>query len=420
VTIPGVDEEEAVLGAILTKGEAYQEAASYLRENDFYKEEHRLVWRAMTSLNNQGKKIDAVSVCTVLKEKRCLTKAGGTSSITSLMDILFDVGNVKLYAEGVNSAARGRELKRTGRKLMNEDIPAHQRLDVAYAELTEINKRSEYGKTVRIGDVSDEIVSTVVGGNGFSGGVRMGFHALDDPLNGLSPGDYAILGAEPSTGKSAFALQVAAAVAKKNIQVLYISPEMSKLQLGFRMLSVESGVPYKDIVRGTNLKSDDEDAIAAAGDMIKLLPITVDDSSEQSVANIRLKARRCLGEPLGLGLIVVDYLQMLCPGDDDKAAVTVVTKGLKAITKDLEVPMLACSQLRRKYGQEVRKPDKSRLKGSGQLEADADIVLLMWYPDAENNKRLEVFIDKNRNGPLGQTMLAFDSKTTRFTETEVW
>ena len=419
MTVPGHDEEEAVLGAILTQGSSYQEAAVIIKEEDFYDERFRLIWRAMTKLNNSGKKIDLVSVQTMLKEHRCLTRAGGSSSISALLDILFDVGNIKYYAERVNSAARGRELKRTGRKMMDDNTPAHRRLDIAFTDLAEINKKAAYGKKVSVGDVSSKIMSTLIEGNGFHGGMKTGFYNLDVPLNGLKPQDYIILGARPSIGKSALALQIASTVAKKNNKVLYISPEMSQQQLVFRLLSMESGVPYERIVKGEELKEEEQDALVDANDTIKLLPITIDDSSEQSVVDVRLKSRQCaVGS--GLDLLIIDYLQLLCPEDDDKASVTKVSKGLKAIAKDLEIPVLVCSQLRRRYGQEPRRPDSARLRGSGQIEQDADAILLMYRPDRDNKTKIEVFISKHRNGPLGQTMLEFDLETTKFTEREVW
>ena len=417
--IIGAEEEAALLGAILNQGSAYQEAAVVIKEEDIYGESHRLIWRAMTALNNKGKKIDPISVCTILREKRCLTRAGGTSAVSALVDTLADVSNVKYYAEQVNSAARGRDLKRTGRKMMNDDTPPYRRLDIAFIDIAEINARAAYGKRVSVGDVSSKIMSTLIDGNGFTGGVKTGFYNLDVPLNGLKPQDYIILGARPSIGKSALALQIAANVAKKNCKVLYISPEMSQQQLVFRLLSMESGVPYEKIVKGEELKEDEKDALCYANDTIKLLPITIDDSSEQSVVDVRLKSRQCaVGS--GLDLLIIDYLQLLCPEDDDKASVTKVSKGLKAIAKDLEIPVLVCSQLRRRYGQEPRRPDSARLRGSGQIEQDADAILLMYRPDRDNKTKIEVFISKHRNGPLGQTMLEFDLETTKFVEREVW
>jgi replicative DNA helicase len=418
MTIPGIEEEEAVLGAILTQGSTYQEAAVIIKETDFYNEQHRLVWRAMTELNNLGKPIDPVAVSTILREHKCLTRAGGPSFISGLVDVLCDVSNIKYYAEAVNSAARGRELKRLGRRLMDDDIPPHQRLDIAYTETSEINERATIGKSSTVGEVSSQIVSDIVDGDGFSGGIKTGFYNLDDPLNGLQKKHLIILGARPSTGKSAMALQIAAHVAGQGGHVAFFSPEMTDFQLNMRLLSLKSGIPYKKLDRGNKLKEDDQDALRDALNTIKLLNITIDDSSAQTTTRIKLKSRQYATSPRGLSLIIIDYLQLLCEGDDDKASVTKISRELKAMAKDLNVPVLACSQIRRRYGQEPRRPNKSMLKGSGQQEQDADSVILLWYPEKGNKQKVEAFIDKNRHGGLGQAMLYFDKETTRFEEHE--
>jgi replicative DNA helicase len=333
------------------------------------------------------------------------------------MDILFDVSNISEYAKMVKSASIGRNLKHLGRKLMNDNIEPERRLDIGFSDLTEINKSASYGRKVAAGEVSANILSTIIGGNGFNSGVKTGFLGLDAPLNGLQRQSYYILGARPSIGKSALALQISRNVAATGKSVLYISPEMSKDQLVIRLLSMESGVPYDDIIKNTEMKEDDKDALIAANGLIKSLPLFIDDASEQSVSNIRLKSRQQSGD--GLSLLVIDYLQLLCPEDDDKASVTKVSKGLKAIAKDLNIPVLVCSQLRRRYGQEPSRPDSSRLRGSGQIEQDADAIMLM-HPVNDNHSKMEVFLDKHRNGPLGQVVLDFNRQTTKFTETDVW
>lgn len=417
MTIPGTEAEEAVLGAILTQGSTYQEAAVIIHnEHDFYKEEHVLIWRAMTELNSRGIEIEMAAVETILREKKVLTRIGGVTTLTSLSDTMADVANVEFYARAVNSAARGRELKRSGRKMMNDDISPERRLDIAYTEMAEINERAVYGESTSVGETSSQLMADIVEGNGILGGIKTGFYNLDEPLNGLQKEHLIILGARPSGGKSAMALQIAVHVASQGGNVLFFTPEMTSRQLNTRLLSMESGVPYKKLDRPTILKEDEKDALRAALVTIKLLNIAIDDSSVQNVTQIKLKAR----QHKGLSLIIVDYLQLLCEGDDDKAAVTKISKGLKAIAKDLNVPVLACAQVRRRYGPEPRRPNKSMLKGSGQIEQDADSVVLLWFPDASSNKQVEAFIDKNRHGSLGQTMLEFDLDTTRFEELEVW
>ena len=182
--IPGVDTEEAVLGAILTKGECFKEVALILEERDFYKEPHRLLWRAMSKLDEDGKKIDAISIQEKLRQHKCLTKIGGVSTISSLMDVLFDTGNIVEYAKMVKSASIGRNLKNLGRQLMNDNIEPERRLDIGFSNLTEINKSAAYGRKVVAGEVSTNILTTIIGGNGFSSGVKTGFTGLDQPLNG--------------------------------------------------------------------------------------------------------------------------------------------------------------------------------------------------------------------------------------------
>ena len=419
MTVNGVDEEEAVLGAILTDGSCYSEVAAIIEEeNYFYREEHRLIWRAMTELANSGQTIDPVAVQATLKKRRCLGRAGGASKLSSMMDILFDVGNVSEYAKLVKSASCGRDLKAVGKRLMNDNVDPDTRLDVATSELVAINKKLAHGKTFTVGSVSQDVLHDIIEGNGFNDSIEMGFYGLDIPLNGLQPKHYIVLGARPSVGKSALALQIAVNVARKGKRVLFVSPEMTSQQLIYRLYSLESGVPYSAITRKQKLKGEDKDAILEAREKIGMLDITLDDRSDQNVSQIRIKARQLHGESSGLHLLIVDYLQLLCSGDDDKASVTTISKGLKAIAKDLCIPVLACAQIRRRYGQEKSRPDKSRLKGSGQIEQDADSILLM-HP-FKDRSMVEVFIDKNRHGPLGQSMLKFDKDTTRFTETEVW
>jgi replicative DNA helicase len=416
VTLAGSNEEEALISVLLLNGQYFNEVSMIVQERDFYREEFRLIWRAMETIDSNNTAIDLVSVRSLLAKKKCLTRVGGSSFLSGLTDVLCDPANVKHYARAIKDASNGRKLKQVGKRLMNDDIDPERRLDIGFSMLAEINKSAAYGKKVHAGEVSASVLSTIIGGNGFLSGVKTGFYELDGPLNGLQNQSYYILGARPSVGKSAMALQISANVAREGQPVLYVSPEMTKEQLVTRLLSLESGVPYDDIIKG-KVKADYTDALIEANDRIQSMPLHIDDSSDQTVGNVRLKARQHAGS--GLSLLVVDYLQLLCPDDDDKATVTKISKGLKAIAKDMDIPVLACAQLRRRYGQEAARPDSSRLKGSGQIEQDADGILLI-HPKNDDRTLVEVFIDKHRNGPLGQTVLKFDKETTKFEETQVW
>jgi replicative DNA helicase len=413
---PGEDEEVAVLGAILSDGSCFQEASSIIEVRDFYREQNRLVWRAMAALSDKGNSIDVISVCAKLKEHKALTSAGGSSGVSSMMDSLFDVQNIVYYAHEVKSASIGRDLKRIGSRLMLNDVKPEQRMDIAFSALSEVNKRASLTKETSVGDVSKGIIADVLDGNGFDTGIPMGFAELDEPMNGLNKKSLIILAARPSIGKSAFSLQVAANAAKRNVPVLFLSPEMSKLQLTKRLLSMESGVPYTKIMSSKKLSDSDINDLKEADKRIRTIPLKIDDSSEQTIVTARLKARRVLCDG---GLLIIDYLQLLCEGDDSKEEVTKVSKGLKAIAKDLEIPVWAVSQLSRNIVyRDSQRPTLSDLRGSGQLEQDADAVLMLWQPKKSDGSKIEVFIEKHRNGPLGQTTLHFDKSTTKFTTGE--
>ena len=417
-TVPGDDEEVAVLGAVLSDGTCFQEVSAIIEERDFYKEENRYVWRAMNALSDAGNSIDVISVCSKLKDNKALTRAGGSSGVASMMDSLFDVQNVVHYAKAVKNASIGRDLKRIGKHLMQDSVKPDQRMDIAFGALSDLNKRAVLSKETSVGDVSKSIIRDVVDGNGFAAGILMGFPELDEPLSGLNKESLIILAARPSIGKSAFSLQVAANVAKRNVPVLYLSPEMSKLQLTKRLLSMESSVPYSKIMSSKKLTKHDIESLREADERIRTIPLIIDDSSDQNITSLRLKSRR-MQATSGLGLVIIDYLQLLCDGDDSKEEVTKVSKGLKAIAKDLEIPVWAVSQLSRNIiYRDSQRPTLSDLRGSGQLEQDADAVLFLHYPKKKDKSKIEIFIEKHRNGPLGQTTLHFDKDTTRFSVEE--
>ncbi|MGW8182024.1 MAG: replicative DNA helicase, partial [bacterium] len=349
------------------------EVSSYLYERDFYDERNRLIYRAINELSQRGVAVDIVSVIAVLREKRALTRAGGAAYVSSLIDDAPDIANVKFYADEIKKVSLSRDLHRVGKILQQSNDPPRERLDKAFATLAELSNTSIASKEAAIGDISKDILARVLDGNGVSEGIKTGFSELDRSLWGLCPSDLIILAARPSVGKSAFTLQVAANVAKRNHPVLYISPEMSEEQLGRRLLSLESGVSYQRILKSKYISRANSDALREAHDRIRTLPLVIDDSSRQSLQDVRIKARR-MHARMGLDLLVVDYLQLLATGDDSKEEVTMISKGLKSIAKDLEIPVWAVSQLSRGITmRESKRPELQDLRGSGQLEQDADV-----------------------------------------------
>ena len=406
----GSDEESAVLGAALIDRAAFTIASDIITEKNFYREQNRLIWRAMLRLSQEDKPIDMVSVSGKLKEQKCLSRAGGSSYLSGLTDGCPDVANVLYYAESVKTAWSGRELERVGNTLKDDSIPPKQRLDLGINALTEIVKVSVPNRESSAGDIASDIFENVLKGNGKHQGIKIGFDELDMALDGINQDDFIVIGARPSVGKSAFTLQVGLNVARSGKHVLYVSPEMSKLQLGMRLLSLESGVPYMKIKAG-KVKSDELERVRAAKDAILNLPLVIDDSPDQTIESVRLQARSMQART-GLDLLLVDYLQLLCEGDDSKENVTKVSRGLKSIAKDLHIPVWAVTQLSRQIEyRDDKRPHLSDVRGSGQIEQDCDAVLFIWAP---NKAKTEVFIEKNRNGPLGSVMLTFDKETTKF------
>ena len=407
------DNEVAVLAACLISEDALATASIHLVERDFYREQHRMIWRALQTLSNTAQPVDVLSVTNLLRSKQALTRAGGASYIATLIDSLPDVSNVLYYAKEVKGESTSRDLVRIGRGMMEETVSPASRMEAAFGLLSDLSNSSVATRETLIGDVAEGIVARVLKGVDDQDGIKTGFDGLDEPLGGLGDGDYVILAARPSIGKSAFALQVATNAAKRNHPVLFIAPEMTEVQLTRRMLSVESGVAYKKISKPSRMTESERVSVREAYEATRTLPLVIDDSADQTINDIRLKARRMKAKS-GLDLIVIDYLQLLCEGDDSKEATTVVSRGLKAIAKTIDIPVLAVSQLSRAMAYQNRKrPELTDLRSSGQLEQDADSVLFLWHPTGAKD-RIEVFIEKNRNGPLGAEEFYFERDTTKF------
>ena len=410
----GYDEEVAVLGAIMIDGGVLGEVSAFLYERDFYSEQHRLIYRAMVELMHGGQPVDAVTVIAKLKERKCLTRVGGATGVSDLMDYCPDVANAVYYAREVKKKSLSRDLHRVGGLLRDGSEKPIETLDRGLSALNELSNQSISSQEVLVGDMTSDVLSTVLEGNGKQEGLVTGFQSIDYFLWGMNPGDLIILAARPSEGKSAFTLQVAANVAKNNKHVLFVSPEMTARQIAMRLLSLESNVQYKKLDRGKGLTDEERDVVKTAHERIQTLPLVIDDSPRQTLSDVRIKARRMQASGK-LDLVVVDYLQLLCAGDDSKEAVTEISKGLKALAKDLQIPVWAVSQLSRAATyRDSRRPQLTDLRGSGQLEQDADVVIFIWFIDKKAGK-VEIFLDKHRNGPCGGQSYEFDHSTTRFT-----
>jgi replicative DNA helicase len=321
------------------------------------------------------------------------------------------------YARGVKSNFNGRKLKGLGHYLTDSTETPEEKISKAYLDLSDIGKKSVKSKILSVGESVDSFMVDLFDENGATDdSIKTGFSDLDDILWGIYPSDFFVLAARPSIGKTAFSMQVASNIAKKNKRVLFLSLEMSNKQLTRRLLSLESGVSYQRILKSQHLSKDNKEALAEAADRIKTLPLEIDDSSGQLVGTVRMKAQQVQASR-GLDIIMIDYLQLLCPGGDTPEEVTRVSNGLKAIAKDLNIVVWGVSQLSRSIEyRESRRPQLSDLRGSGSLEQDANLVTFLYRPKRDDKTKIEAVVEKHTNGPLGAATFAFDNDTVRFSK----
>ena len=420
-----IEAEKKLLSALMIKGgEAIPEVAAALEIDDFARQEHRLIYKALRHLSEENVSLDALIV------ERELTKAGDLEKVTrqylyGLLPLEYTSLRSMEYAKIIKASATYRKLGEVGTFLKavadDEGLP----LDQLYGEV-ETRISSIVDKQFRNGitpaaelfvDVFQSFTQKT------KQGLEMGFPCLDLLTGGLKKSDMIILAARPSMGKTALAMNIAANVAKKN-SVLVFSPEMNKQQLGERWFSTDSGVKASRI-QHRELRDQDYDALLSSVDRLGSLKLFVDDTMGITLPEIKMKSRRVKREH-GLDLIVIDYLQLMQSSKrykgDRVQEVSELSRGIKGLARDLDVPVLALSQLSR--GVEYRadkRPMLSDLRESGSIEQDADIVMFIYrddYYDRESEKQglAEVIVAKNRNGATGAVGLQFDKARLKFTE----
>jgi replicative DNA helicase len=415
--------EVATLGAVLLNPALLTQAALLVRPEDFYRHAHRLIWEACLALDHVGTPIDLATLARELQTRGHLDAVGGRAYLAKLVDGVPRVSNIGVYAEIVRDMAdRRRALEvtqaataaiRQGEDLLDVSSALEERLwslhERRTAGLRHITQHQAVGSwAVRAAAERQPVAQ----------GIPTGFPKLDDLMGGLHRSDLILLAARTSQGKTALALQIAAFVAEERPVALF-SLEMSATQLLHRLLAAEAQVDSHRFRIG-RLAPIEADAVKRAWDRVQRLSLWIDDTPNRSLAAIRTS---CLGltrhAGLPLGLIVVDYLQLVAPPartrryDSRVQEVSAISAGLKAMAKDLDAPVLALSQLSRAADQRAGRPRLSDLRESGSLEQDADVVLLLWrQPDQP--AMAHVMLAKHRNGPVGTIRLWFRSESTRF------
>ncbi len=426
-----LDSERALLGSLLLKPDVIHDVGDIVRSESFYAEKHRAIFETMRELSERGEPIDILSLSERLTSKGQLERVGGRAYIAELVSASPSPGNYAHYAELVSRKYVMRALidaaYEINEKAYDDGQDTASVLDQAEKLIYGIGDKSASHKFVAIKDKIDgawERIEALSKQDGSIRGAPTGFPDLDNLLSGLHPSDLVILAARPSMGKTSLALDIARNTAVRHgTPVGIFSLEMSSEQLIDRMLAAESYVNSWKLRTGGVRDEADFGRIRDALENLSKAPIFIDDKPANNILAMRAVARRLKREH-GIGLIVVDYLQLMAPtttkaSDSMVQQVTEISRSLKQLARELEVPVLALSQLSRAVEQRGGKPRLSDLRDSGSIEQDADVVMFIHRedkrnPDSDRPNIAEILVEKHRNGPTGSIELYFDEKRATF------
>ncbi len=426
-----LEAEQSVLGAILLENEALPKALEIIEPDDFYRESHRKIFLAMIELFERNEAIDLITVTDLLKRKNEIEDVGGVTYLSSLASIVPTAANVKYHSRIIREKALLRNLATSATDILSKIYEGTYEPDemVDYAErvIFEISERRTKTSFFTLKDVikdSFHMIEHLYDKKETITGIPSGFRDLDELTTGFQPGDLIIIGARPSMGKTALSLNIAQYVGiEMREPVAIFSLEMSKEQLALRMLCSEAMVDSNNVRKGFIRKEDWQKLTAAAGRLAEA-PIFIDDSSSTTVLEMRAKARRLKMEH-GLSLVIVDYLQLMrTRGNFERREqeISDISRSLKALAKELKVPVIALSQLNRGVEQRHdKRPTLADLRESGAIEQDADVIIFLYRDEVyrkdnpSSKGEAEVIIAKQRNGPTDTIKLTFLSKCTRFT-----
>jgi replicative DNA helicase len=428
-----LEAEQSVLGGILIENEAINRVMEILDADDFYRDGHRKIFNALINLSERDEPADLITLTNELRKIDQLDSIGGASYLASLIDSVPTAANIEYYAKIVKEKSILRKLIQTSTEIITQsyedrgDVEVF--LDEAERAIFDISEKRVRPSFFSIRDVVKESFKTIerlFQKKELVTGVPSGFKELDRMTAGFQPSDLIIIAGRPSMGKTAFCLNVAQYAAVENkIPVAVFSLEMSKEQLVIRMLCSEAHVEGTRLRTGFLNESDWPKLTIAAGNLSEA-PIYIDDSAALSVLELRAKARRLKSER-GLGMLIIDYLQLMkgrARVESRQQEISEISRSLKALAKELNIPVIAVSQLSRKTEERTgNRPQLSDLRESGAIEQDADLILFIYrdevYNRAEDNPnrgKAEVIIGKQRNGPIGKIEMAFLDKFTTFKE----
>ena len=421
--------EQSVLGGMLFSKDAISDVVEILRERDFYRPAHELIYDAIIDLYGRGEPADPVTVSAELTKRGDLVRAGGAPYLHTLISSVPTAANAGYYAKIIRERAIMRRLVEAGTKIVQlgytDEGEVDDAVDQAQAEVFAVTERREADDYIQLSqllpaalDEIEKISAGIVGQ-----GVKTGFKDLDALTNGFHPGNMIVLAARPAVGKSTLGLDIAryASIHKGETSVIF-SLEMSRSEITMRMLSAEARVPLNNI-RSGNLNEEEWSRMARRMGEISQAPMFIDDSPNLSLMEIRAKSRR-LKQRHNLKLIVIDYLQLMTSGkrvENRQQEVAEFSRQLKILAKELNVPIVAISQLNRSPEQRAdKKPMLSDLRESGSIEQDADVVILLHredlYDSQNRSGEADLIVAKHRNGPTRTITVSAQLHFARFTD----
>ncbi|MFA5683018.1 MAG: replicative DNA helicase [Lysobacteraceae bacterium] len=427
-----VEAEQAVLGGLMLSREAWDKVADRLREEDFYRRDHQIIFRAIARLAADNKPSDAVTLGEWFQSQGLAEQVGGVDYVIELASTTPSAANIVAYADIVREKSIMRQLIEVGTRIANDGFQPEGRDSRELLESAEqaVFRIAEDGARGKQGFVdmraslreSFRILSERFENKGKISGLPTGFIDFDERTSGLHGGDLVILAARPSMGKTALALNIAEYSALRTRKAVAVfSMEMSATQLTFRLISSLGRINAQNMRTG-QLEDEDWNRVSTAVTQLSEVKLFIDDTPALSPTELRSRARR-LAREHELGLIVIDYLQLMqVPGNKENRATEIseISRSLKALAKELNVPVIALSQLNRSLEQRAdRRPVMADLRESGAIEQDADLIVFIYrdeyyHPESADKGVAEIIIGKQRNGPTGTVKLAFHGQFTRF------
>ena len=435
-----IEAEQSVLGAMLIEKEAIPKVMEILRDTDFYREAHRVIFNAMLELYNKNEAVDMITVTEILKRDNKLEDVGGIAYVTSLANAVPTAANVTYHASIIEEKSILRQLVSVSTQIASMGYEANDDvkniIDSAESKILEISNRKKTADFTPINEIvldSFKSIEALMGNKNGLTGLPTGFEDLDNLTSGLHGSDFIILAARPSMGKTAFALNVVQNVAIRAAKkvggapktVAFFSLEMSKEQLVTRMIAMDSLVDSQKVQTG-QLAEDDWDQVLASAESIAAAPLYIEDSSALTISELRSKCRQ-LKSKNNLGLIIIDYLQLMSTTgrvESRQQFVSDMSRSLKMLARELDVPIIALSQLNREVDKRPdHKPVLADLRESGSIEQDADVVMFIYRddyynPDTDKKGISEIIIAKQRKGATGSVDLVWLQEYTKFANKE--